>query len=71
MTTATRDALLQVDKILHDAGWDEESDGSVSDVSEQLEELSHTNYWPEICTTIREYYRKAGRDRASHSSSTN
>jgi hypothetical protein len=61
MTTATRDALLKVDKILHDAGWGE-SDASLSEVSQQLERLSRTNYWPELCTTIREYYRKAYRE---------
>ena len=60
MTTATRNALLKVDKILHDAGWDEsETDDSLSEMSQQLERLSRTNYWGELCTTIKEYYRKA------------
>ncbi len=64
MTPATREALVQVDRILHEAGWDqpEESDVVAPDLSEiedQLESLSRTQYWQELCKLIGEFYQKA------------
>ena len=58
MTRATYDAIVTVDKILHDAGWDE-SDDSLSEASQQLERISRTSYWGELSRTIKDYYRLA------------
>lgn len=63
MTTATKEALTQVERILHDAGWDEanttaQPPADLAEISQQLERLSRTPYWPELCSTIRAYFHK-------------